>query len=102
MVLKATTEKLSSRQSLLKANLKKAVQKYTAKLWTVISNQVIKYQLPYTQFDQISDHKYDKHFYGKLSTKLLAQAAYKVHAYEDWTVTLFLSMLPEVTVRKIF
>ena len=29
------------------------------------------------QFDQISDHKHDKHLYRKLSTKLLAQVANK-------------------------
>ena len=48
-----------------------------AELWAVISNQTIKYQLPHTWFDQISDHKHDIHLYGKLSTKLLAQTAKK-------------------------
>ena len=38
-------------------------------LFSVIS------QLPYTRFDQISDHKHEIHLYGKLSTKLLMQAA---------------------------
>ena len=38
---------------------------------------MIKCQLPYMQFNQISDHKHDIYLYGKLSTKLLAQAAYE-------------------------
>ena len=36
---------------------------------------LIKYQLPHTQSDQISDHKHDIYLYGKLTTNLLAQAA---------------------------
>ena len=36
---------------------------------------MIKYQLLYAPFDQISDHKYD--IYGNQSTKLLEQAANK-------------------------
>ena len=51
------------------------VQKSIAELWKVISNQTIKYQLPYMRFDQIIDHKHDIYLYGMLSTKLLAQAA---------------------------
>ena len=38
---------------------------------------MIKYQLPYTRFDQISDHEHEKYLYGKLFTKLLAEAANK-------------------------
>ena len=38
---------------------------------------VIKYSLPHMQFDQISDHKHDIYLHGKLSAKLLAQAANK-------------------------
>ena len=34
----------------------------------------MKYQLPHTQFNQISD-KHDIYLYGKLSTELLAQTA---------------------------
>ena len=45
--------------------------------WTVISDQMIKYYLPLTRFDQISDHKHDIYLYGKLPTKLLAQEANK-------------------------
>ena len=63
-----------------------------AELWAVISNQTIKYQLPHTWFDQISDHKHDIHLYGKLSTKLLAQTANKttyVCVYENWMVALY-------------
>ena len=34
-------------------------------------------QLPHKRFDQISDHKCDIYVYGKVITKLLAQAANK-------------------------
>ena len=54
---------------------KVTIQKSTAELWAVISNQMIKYQFPHTWFDQISDHKHFIYFYGKLYIKLLAQAA---------------------------
>ena len=37
---------------------KVTVQKSIAKLWTVVSNQMIKYQLPHMQFYQISDHEH--------------------------------------------
>ena len=56
---------------------KVTVQKSTAELWTVISNQMIKYQLPHTRFDQIRDHKHGIYLYGKLFTTLIAQAANK-------------------------
>ena len=36
-------------------------QKSIVELWTVISNQIIKYQLPHMRFDQIKDHKHDTH-----------------------------------------
>ena len=39
--------------------LEVAVQKSIAVLWTIISDQMIKYQLLDTQFDQISNHKRD-------------------------------------------
>ena len=35
------------------------VQKSIAELWTVISNQMIKYQLLHTRYDLISDRKND-------------------------------------------
>ena len=38
---------------------------------------MVKYQLPHTRVDQISDHKHDIYLYGKLLTKLLPQAANK-------------------------
>ena len=41
------------------------------------SNQMIRYQFPCTRFDQISNHKHDIYLYGKLSNRLLAQAANK-------------------------
>ena len=31
---------------------------------------MIKYRLPHTRFDQISDHEKDTYLYGKLSIKL--------------------------------
>ena len=72
-------------------------------LWTVISNQMIKYQLPHTRFDQISNHKHDIHLYGKLSPKLLEQAASKNTKFMlTKTGRLLLSMVSEVTVRKKF
>ena len=47
MVLKATFQEQSSKQSLLKVSLKKYLfQKSIAELWTVIPSQVIKYSLP--------------------------------------------------------
>ena len=80
MVLKATVKKQETKlQTIMSYSQfeKVAVQKSMAELWAVISNQTIKYQLPHTWFDQISDHKHDIHLYGKLSTKLLAQTAKK-------------------------
>ena len=53
VALKATAHKQSSKQS------KVTVQKSIAEFWTVISNQMIKYQLLHKQFDQVSDHKRD-------------------------------------------
>ena len=47
MVLKATFQEQSSKQSLLKVSLKKYLfQKSIAELWTIIPSQVIKYSLP--------------------------------------------------------
>ena len=59
MILKATGPKKGSKQSLPKVNFKKPVQKSIVELWTDISNQMIKYQLPHTRFDKIGDHKHD-------------------------------------------
>ena len=70
-------EKQSFKQSLPKVRLKTAVKKFAAELWAIISNQIISYQLPNTQLDQISDHKHGISLHGKLFTKLLAQAANK-------------------------
>ena len=75
MVLKATLRKQSSKQSLPQVSFEKAtVQKTIVELWNVISNQMIKYQLSHTRFDQISDHKHGIYLHGDVSTKLLAQA----------------------------
>ena len=39
---------------------------------------MVKYLLPHTRFNQISDHQHDRvYLNGKLSTKLLAQTANK-------------------------
>ena len=35
------------------------VQKFIAEPWTIISDQMIKYQLPHARFEQISDLKHD-------------------------------------------
>ena len=56
---------------------KVTVQKSLVELWTVISNRMIKYQLPHTRFDEISDHKHDIYLYRMLFTKLLARASNK-------------------------
>ena len=79
MVLKATLRKESSKQSLPQVSFEKVtVQKSIEELWNVISNQMIKYQLSHTRFDQISDHKHGIYLHGELSTKLLAQATSKI------------------------
>ena len=46
--------------------LKVTVQKSTAILWKAIFNQMIKYQLPHSRFDQI-----DIYLKGKLSANLI-------------------------------
>ena len=74
-----------------------------AELWTIISNQIIKQQLPHTRFDQIHNHKCDK--MESCITKLLAQATNKIllikyYVYENWTVAFFFSMVSSVTVWK--
>ena len=76
--LKSTFQKQNSKQSLRIVSLKKVtVQKSNAELGTVISNKIVKYQVPHMRFDQISNHKHDIYLYGKLSAKLLVQAANK-------------------------
>ena len=57
--------------------------KFITNSWTVICNQMVKYQLPHTRFNQSSDHKHDICLYGKLSNKLFVQA---VNKNENWTV----------------
>ena len=56
---------------------KVTVQNAIGELVTVISNKMMKYQLPHTRFNQINDHKHDIYLYGKLSTKLLVQTTNK-------------------------
>ena len=96
MVLQATAKKQSSKQSFpLKVTIQKSI-------WTVMSNQMVKHQLPHTRFDQISDHKHDIYLHGKLSTELLLQAANKntKFMFVKTGQLLFLSMVLKVTVRK--
>ena len=61
---------------------KVTVRKFIVELWTLISNQIIKYQLLHTRCDQISDYKHDIYLYGKISTELLAQAATRISRSE--------------------
>ena len=68
MVLKATVQKQSSRVTIPEVH---------GRTWTFIPNQVIKYLLPHMRLNQISDHKHDINLPGKLSAKLLVQAANK-------------------------
>ena len=57
---------------------KVTVQKSIAELWTVISNQIIKYQLSHTYFLKLVIIKREVCLYEKLSNKQLAQAAIKI------------------------
>ena len=47
-------------------------EKTIAELWTVVFNQIIKYQLTHARFDNNSDHKHDTHVYEKLSSNLIS------------------------------
>ena len=61
---------------------------------------MIKYQLPHTQFDQISDHKHDIYLYGKLFPKLLAQAANKNTNFifsVGWSMEIVIEYLPSIS-----
>ena len=84
--------------------LKATVQKSIAKLWTVISNQMIKYQLPHTRSDQISGNKYNIYLYGKLSAKLLAPAANKkiefVFTKTRRLIRFLISIVSNVTIQQ--
>ena len=77
MVLKATLQKQSSKQSLTKANLKNCPETNYTTLDSYFQSNDYKYQLPHTWFDQISDHKHDIYLNGTLSSKLLAQVGHK-------------------------
>ena len=64
---------------------------------------MIKYQLPHTRFDHISDHKYDIYFNGKLFIKLLAEAVNRNTTFmfaKPVQLLFFLSMVSEVTAKK--
>ena len=74
--------------------IKVTVQKSIAELFTIISNHLIKYQVPHALFYQINDHKHDIYLYEKLSIKLLAQAANK-------NTKFTLSMVSKLTVQKL-
>ena len=76
--MKTTTEETKFQTIIFQSQFEKVtVQMSIAELWTVISDQMNNYQLPHAQFDQTSDQKHNINLYGKLSTKLLAQAAKK-------------------------
>ena len=77
MVLKATLQKKVPNNRFLSQFEKVTVQKPIMELWAGISNQMIKYQLPHTRFNQFSDHQHVIYLNGKLSTRLLAQTANK-------------------------
>ena len=68
MILKPPIQKQTFKQCLYQFE-NATIQKSIPELWTVIFNQVIKYQLLHTRFDQIIDYKQDIYLYGKLSTK---------------------------------
>ena len=84
--------------------LKATVQKSIAELWTIISNQMIKYQLPHTRSDQISGNKYNIYLYGKLSAKLLAPAANKkiefVFTKTRRLILFLISIVSNVTIQQ--
>ena len=48
-----------------------------AELAAVILDQMNKWQLTYSQFNKLGDYKHKIDLHGKLSTKLLVQAANK-------------------------
>ena len=76
--LERTISETNFQKTMLKVSFKKiTVQDPIAEHWTVISDPLIKYQLRHTRFDEISNHKHNIYLNGKLSTKLLAQAANK-------------------------
>ena len=80
MVLKATPLKQSSKQSLPKVQFKKVtVQKSIVELWTVISNQIIKYLTT-------TSYAFRSSYYGKLTPKLLAQVVNKILSSWLWKV----------------
>ena len=56
---------------------KATVQIFTAGFWAVIPNQMIRYQLPNTWLNHISDQQYGIYLYVKLCSKLLMQTANK-------------------------
>ena len=66
-------------------------------LWIVIAKEMIKYQHPHTQFNQISDHKHDIYLYGKLCTKnkfftqMLEKEPYKCFIVKEHFFFFFLN-----------
>ena len=66
-----------------------------------IPNQMISYKLLHAWFYHIFGDKHEIYLYGKLSTKLLAQATNKNTKFMyNKMVPFFLSMVSEVTVRN--
>ena len=93
----------------LKSVWKVTVQKSIVKLWIFVSMQMIKCQLSNAPFDQINDHKHHIYLCGKLSTKLLGQAADKNSSFMFMKIRQLLVLkygfksqkeLPEVFCKK--
>ena len=80
MVLKATVQKQSSRVTIPEVH---------GRTCTVIPNQVIKYLLPHMRLNQIRDHKHGIYLPGKLSAKLLVQAAKKKNTKSMFSIFTF-------------
>ena len=72
-----STNKVSNNNFLKSVWKNSTFLKYVAELWTVFPNQVFKYQLPHTRFDQIRVHKHNIYLDGKLPGKLLAHTTNK-------------------------
>ena len=77
MIIQATAQKQSPKQSLPKVNLKSNCPQAHCGTLDSYFNQMIKYHFPHTQFDQINDYKNDTYLHEKLSTKVVAEAANK-------------------------
>ena len=59
MVVKATVQRQTSKQSHPKVSLKKELSREPPWNAMIKKNKMSRYQLSHTRFDQISDHKHD-------------------------------------------